>query len=707
MKKRIISIILVLVLSVALALNTLAADGYDISVSDFEAKTGEIVTVEIKLNSKVNNVVNASFSLDFDPEVLQIVKNGADYCIEDGKVFEDFVMFAAGNNTVGYANYGGTATKGENLKQGVIYSVQFKVLKEANPKLFLTVDSFSLDKTASEKSYPSVVREISLDQAKVTLPGQDTNINENEDEELSWTTVDVTEYNYITYYSDKGTVCDLSGLDEFAEVDATEQWQFFNDASLQNATGIYGNYAKDAYFTLKFNGTGVRYITSYRGPQTADIAIYIDGVYQTTVTDLSANNVASIHTIYENDSLANGEHTFMAVNVSGGQMPIDYLQVKGEPVESGIDATAKTNLYKLDSTKKREFVAFEPSDTAGYAAYYMRTKMQGGKTYTVSFKAISNTAGIPINVQLEGIDGVAEQTVKILNVDEWGNYTVQITPKVSWNKYPKADVKEYGYALRVYIDTPSEGTQIFIDDLKVKGPGVSLTQKFKTADHKDTVTWLAGKATHIPAGYEPYEEGEILGFNELVGGDFEDPANMKYWWNRTDWNGGKWERKEGVGYEGSAGLVATGKGPGTNDYNAGIFYTIAGEGSEASLPLTAGKTYVLTYKVFRPVGVDAYVHIDINEGQVIDAAASKNGEWETVTARFVAPSGALKIRLVANSLATGEKVYVDDIEIRQVGGDPNGVPNTSDNMLIIPVIMVMAVSAIGVVVVSKKRVLSK
>lgn len=61
--------------------------------------------------------------------------------------------------------------------------------------------------------------------------------------------------------------------------------------------------------------------------------------------------------------------------------------------------------------------------------------------------------------------------------------------------------------------------------------------------------------------------------------------------------------------------VATGKGDGSSIYNAGCFYTLAGEGHEESITLKEGKTYVLTYKVFRPAGVDAYTYIDINEGQ--------------------------------------------------------------------------------------------
>ena len=149
---------------------------------------------------------------------------------------------------------------------------------------------------------------------------------------------------------------------------------------------------------------------------------------------------------------------------------------------------------------------------------------------------------------------------------------------------------------------------------------------------------------------------------------------MKYWWVRSDWNGGLFRREAGKGFDGSYGLVATGRGNGEPERNAGVYYSLLGEGHEDSLTLKEGETYVISYKVFRPDGVNANVYLDIS-GKA-NAPASLHGEWETVTARFVAGKDPIVLRIVANALKEGEQIYIDDVELRMVGGDPNGTPNT-------------------------------
>ncbi len=148
----------------------------------------------------------------------------------------------------------------------------------------------------------------------------------------SWNIIDCTESDYITYYTPTGTKCDITGFNTDGQTDSTATWQFFNGSHLQNSTGIFGNYADGAYFTIKFKGTGIRYVTQFRGPVTADIDVYIDGVYADTVTGLSANNDTTPFTVYENTSLSDGEHTVKFVASGSGQMPFDYLEIYGEPV---------------------------------------------------------------------------------------------------------------------------------------------------------------------------------------------------------------------------------------------------------------------------------------------------------------------------------------------------------------------------------------
>lgn len=81
--------------------------------------------------------------------------------------------------------------------------------------------------------------------------------------------------------------------------------------------------------------------------------------------------------------------------------------------------------------------------------------------------------------------------------------------------------------------------------------------------------------------------------------------------------------------------------------------------------------------------MDSYLYMDINEGALGNIAATKNGEWEEVKTRFEAPSTPIKLRLVCNALAKGEKVYVDDIKLAQVNSSLDRVDGVPDRSLAI------------------------
>lgn len=449
-------------------------------------------------------------------------------------------------------------------------------------------------------------------------------------------------------------------------------------------------------------------------------AFYVKGaVGQTIVTDLADGGIPGASYTLENDDWT---LCLLQVTIPEDKLPMatgyafrvfstesfSIDEVRFGTVKENTPPTPpeeKSNLFDRDNSALGGFVAFEPTKDAGYAAYYIRTMMDVNKAYTVEFKAISNTAGAVLMVDLENLGGIgASPSVTIAQKDAWDSYSVTLTPTEKWQESSNADTARLGWPLRVYFDTKVDA-QIFIDDLVVKDAdnNVVFTQNFDALKPGGIEAWLNGKATHIPNGYVPPSEDEVLGYNELINGDFESADLMRYWWSRTDWNGGLWQREEGMGVDGSAGLVARGRGEGTSIQNAGVFYTLAGEGSEASLELKAGETYVLKYKAFRPQGVDSYLYIDINEKGVVSADASKNGEWEEVTVRFVAPEGPVKIRAVVNALAEGEYVVIDDIELRQVGGDPNGSPRTGDDtpVALLAVAMLVSFGACSVFV-SKK-----
>ncbi len=150
-KNLIVLLLLVTILLTSLVTTGVMAatlqNGPSITVSDIEMKTGSVVTVDITLDQDMENIINFSLEAVFDPSVLEIVKEGGEYAIKPGPVFTDqFLTQTAGNNADGYANFAGTATAGQDLKAGVIYQVSFKVLKEADTGLTLTVAGWSQDK---------------------------------------------------------------------------------------------------------------------------------------------------------------------------------------------------------------------------------------------------------------------------------------------------------------------------------------------------------------------------------------------------------------------------------------------------------------------------------------------------------------------------------------------------------------------------------
>lgn len=175
----------------------------------------------------------------------------------------------------------------------------------------------------------------------------------------------------------------------------------------------------------------------------------------------------------------------------------------------------------------------------------------------------------------------------------------------------------------------------------------------------------------------PLQATDSLGAEMIANGSFES-ADLDNWWLRVDWNGGTWQRVTTGGRSNSAALMATGQGTGLSSENAGVYYT-SQEGNESTLQLDGGSTYRLTFWVKRDTGVTSNVYMDVNEGALGSASATKTGEFEQLTVEFVAPSTPIKLRCVANALKTGQKVWLDDVSLRKVstGYGENLVPNGS------------------------------
>lgn len=95
-----------------------------------------------------------------------------------------------------------------------------------------------------------------------------------------------------------------------------------------------GDYADDVhhasvnneYFEYTFNGTSVEYITE-KETSGGDVDIYIDNVFQQTVSTYTSGSRLPMQTIYSKTGLSNGPHTIKGVKKSGTFMTVDSFKV--------------------------------------------------------------------------------------------------------------------------------------------------------------------------------------------------------------------------------------------------------------------------------------------------------------------------------------------------------------------------------------------
>lgn len=211
------------------------------------------------------------------------------------------------------------------------------------------------------------------------------------------------------------------------------------------------------------------------------------------------------------------------------------------------------------------------------------------------------------------------------------------------------------------------------DPIKVRLVANSLGDGEKIVVDDVSIISLSGNhvAENVDGGAELDLTTELLGDNLLVNGEFNS-ANTSKWWFRTDWNGGYWMYQPNGGVDDTGCIVANGFGTGQPGENAGAFYTDT-EGQESFLQLKADATYQLDVDLYRPDGYTGNLYVDVNEGGCGVASCTTNGEWEHVSFRFLGEAAPVKVRVVANALASGSVAYVDNIMIREVGAEPTAV----------------------------------
>lgn len=130
---------------------------------------------------------------------------------------------------------------------------------------------------------------------------------------------------------------------------------------------------------------------------------------------------------------------------------------------------------------------------------------------------------------------------------------------------------------------------------------------------------------------------KVIPGNLVKGGDFNSSDVADYFWINPDegpWRGGTctWQKDGGVG---NSGCI---KMEGTDNVSTTTGLCSRNQKGEPMFPqITNGKKYVAMIDVYRPVGVDATIQWDAENGCGLGyTRAQKNGEWERLVGIWTA-----------------------------------------------------------------------
>ncbi len=130
------------------------------------------------------------------------------------------------------------------------------------------------------------------------------------------------------------TTANIGVNDTDAGISYAGTWSYSGNRNL-------GDYQNDVHYTrttgnsfsYTFSGTGIDYVTETNSDE-GNVAIYIDGVQQTTVSCYSASRQPQV-TVYSANGLISGTHTVKAVMSSGSYLLLDALVVH-QPTSTGV-----------------------------------------------------------------------------------------------------------------------------------------------------------------------------------------------------------------------------------------------------------------------------------------------------------------------------------------------------------------------------------
>ncbi len=213
--------------------------------------------------------------------------------------------------------------------------------------------------------------------------------------------------------------------------------------------------------------------------------------------------------------------------------------------------------------------------------------------------------------------------------------------------------------------------------------------------------------------------------NLIKGGDFNSADVADYFWMNPDegpYRGGTcvWQKDGGAGNSGCIRMNGTdnvSSVPALVPRNL-VDGVVDGKNVDAKMwpQVVEGKKYVAMIDVFRPVGVDATVQWDTENGLVAYQRAAKNGEWERIVTIWTAnTSGNCHLRVVNECLDGGiglkpdQYVLLDNFYFAEYKEGVNytemvneETPDTGDNAVVISAVVAAAALA-GVCVVAGKK----
>lgn len=270
-------------------------------------------------------------------------------------------------------------------------------------------------------------------------------------------------------------------------IDDTDLGIIYSGASWNHSSGRnVGDYSDDLhhasnnneYFEYSFIGTGIEFI-SEKDPSGGNVDIYIDGVFQSTISTYGAIVHQPQQTVYSKSGLTNGPHTIKAVKKTGTFMVLDALKIYPG---SMIRYTEKTNDNYTGITYSGASWTYSTGRGVGDYMNDLHVATANNDYFEYSFKGtgidfLTETDPSGGNIDMY-IDGVFQQTVSTLGT---------VANKSQQTVYSKSGL---AYGTHTIKGIKKSGTYMLLDGFNVnKGSNLPVNPGFESG----TGSWSASQ----------------------------------------------------------------------------------------------------------------------------------------------------------------------------------------------------------------------